>query len=233
MVLAVAVSAARVGLWPLGSVPYSQIRTTSPTRHRDDCSGYVSMILGLATPGLSTVGLRNLVDPIPVGQLRRGDLLGNLGPGTEGDAGHVQWVDSVSATGTVTVFEQTGGSAGPHRNTYKRPGFPAWRVRGVDPTPAPPVSGDDDMPMYLLKTPSDHHYRGDGLWYAPIMTGAELEGWQNLVPPERRFEGVNLAWWGRDVTTVALAGSGPGGGGLTEKQVEDAAFRGAQRAEKE
>lgn len=90
---------------------------------------------------------------------------------------------------------------------------------------------EDDMPMYLLKTPTGHQYRGDGLWYAPIMTGAELEGWQNLVPPARRFEGVDLAWWGRDVTTVA--GPGASSGGLTVAQAEEAAFQGAQRAERE
>jgi surface antigen len=123
------------------------------------------MILGLATPGLSTVSLRDLVDPIPASQLRRGDLLGNLGPGTEGNNGHVQWVDSVGINGAVTVYEQTGGSVGPHRNTYKRPGFPAWRVRGVD-VAAPTIEqGDPDM-ILIVQKGSGQTFTYNGVWRA-------------------------------------------------------------------
>lgn len=187
MVLAVAESAGRVGLWPLGTVAYSQSTAKSPTKHRDDCSGYVSMILGLATPGLSTVGLRDLVDPILVSQLRRGDLLGNLGPGTEGNAGHVQWVDSVSAT-SVTVYEQTGGSAGPHRNTYKRPGFPAWRVRGAD-AAAPTKSGVPDM-ILIVQKGTGATYTYNGVWRSYQGNPKVVAGLQSIGVPTLAVDDV-------------------------------------------
>lgn len=229
MVLAVAESAGRVGLWPLGSVVYSQSTTRSPTKHRDDCSGFVCMILGLPTPGLSTVGLRDLVDPIPASDIRRGDLLGNLGAGTEGNAGHVQWVDSVSPTGAVTVYEQTGGSAGPHHNTYKRPGFQAWRVRGAIDT-GPTIVEADEM-LYAVNAPNDPGvWLSNGLQRRGLSKLAELEGWLNQGPTRViRYTGVDLSWYGEPIITQAqieaaitrvLAKLPTGsGGGLTAEQI--------------
>jgi len=118
---------------------------------------------------------------------------------------------------TITAaFPEDGGTHTDVGNEFPWDVFMALVTGGADSgqvfpggSTSPQVEeSESDMPMYLLKTPAGHQYRGDGLWYAPIMTGAELEGWQNLVPPERRFELVDLSWWGRDVTTVALAGSG-------------------------
>ncbi|MTE18897.1 hypothetical protein F0L17_07070 [Streptomyces sp. TRM43335] len=59
-----------------GPVPYSQTATWGG--YRTDCSGYVSMALGLWKPGPNTVGLatdRSLTTPIRVSDLRAGDLL--------------------------------------------------------------------------------------------------------------------------------------------------------------
>jgi hypothetical protein len=245
MVLAVAESASRVGLWPLGTVPYSQSTAKSPTGHRDDCSGYVSMILGLATPGLSTVGLRDLVDPIPVAEVRRGDLLGNLGPGTEGNAGHVQWVDAVSAT-SVTVYEQTGGSAGPHRNTYKRPGFPAWRVRGAADAVVDPIqSGAPDM-ILIVQKGTGATYTYNGVWRSyqgnpDVVKSLVGIGVPMLAVDDVGQYGIEFAAAeyyadrdrsrAADTKVVAAGGDDSGDGGLTYEQTVAAAREGAELAE--
>lgn len=249
MVLAVAESAGRVGLWPLGSVVYSQSTTRSPTKHRDDCSGFVCMILGLPTPGLSTVGLRDLVDPIPASDIRRGDLLGNLGAGTEGNAGHVQWVDSVSPSGAVTVYEQTGGSAGPHHNTYKRPGFQAWRVRGAIDTG--PTTVEDDMKPYIVnEAGSSALWLSDRITRRGLLDDEDVKG-QRLLGVSGEFWAIQpgtLSRWGvpvhavqpREFSPEALAAiraearaGAEEGAGLSAQELEDAAFKGAQRAEDE
>lgn len=97
--------------------------------YRGDCSGFVSMALHLPGPGPSTVDLANVVKSIPAAQLKQGDLLGNLGPGTGGQAGHVQlfvrWANPAHTK--VVVAEQghlsAGGSAPsyPHEKTYSYP----------------------------------------------------------------------------------------------------------------
>ncbi|WP_228991251.1 hypothetical protein [Streptomyces sp. DH8] len=56
--------------------------------YRTDCSGFVSMALHL-TYSPSTVYLGDHMDRIGWEDLRPGDAVGTLGPGTGGDAGHV------------------------------------------------------------------------------------------------------------------------------------------------
>ena len=49
-----------------------------------------------------------------------------------------------------------------------------------------------------------------------------------------RYADVDLSWYGIDVRTLSGGdGSSSGGGGLTVAQTEEAAFQGAQRAERE
>ncbi|MFD5145207.1 hypothetical protein [Streptomyces sp. NPDC058401] len=56
--------------------------------YRTDCSGFVSMALHLSWSP-STVTLHEVLDPIAWEDLKPGDAVGTLGPGTGGDAGHV------------------------------------------------------------------------------------------------------------------------------------------------
>jgi hypothetical protein len=66
--------------------------------YRTDCSGYVAMALNMWKPGPNTVDLVNSVHQISKGDLRTGDLIGHIGPGTAGPNGHVlifdRWIDS-------------------------------------------------------------------------------------------------------------------------------------------
>ncbi|MFB6893424.1 NlpC/P60 family protein [Kitasatospora sp. NPDC056327] len=57
-------------------VPYSQHRNWKDG-YRQDCSGFVSMALGLPKPGANTVALKNKgwTRPIKMSELRRGDLV--------------------------------------------------------------------------------------------------------------------------------------------------------------
>src|SRR5947209_17680627 len=83
--------------WGGGPVPY--LSSADPTTwfggYRRDCSGYASMALGLAGPGLNTGGLAARSTPIPKAELRPGDLL--IDPAPNG-AGHVlifdRWADT-------------------------------------------------------------------------------------------------------------------------------------------
>lgn len=62
------------------------------SRYRGDCSGFVSMALHLVDDGAggpTTVELAGDLTPIPAGKLRRGDVVGVVGAGTSGQAGHV------------------------------------------------------------------------------------------------------------------------------------------------
>jgi hypothetical protein len=152
-------------VWPLGSVPYSMAATGSPTGHRQDCSGYASACLGLPPPGESTVTLvtRGLVRPIGWDEMRPGDLVGRMGPGTEGAAGHVMVVVAVTDR-MYTVLEQRGGVPGPVRGIYQM-GGPA----GYRPYRSVAVSiEEDDMPLtdvelarialYVLQGSDDRGY---------------------------------------------------------------------------
>ncbi|MFF9480376.1 hypothetical protein [Streptomyces sp. NPDC014733] len=102
-------------------VPYSQT-TYWKDGYRQDCSGYVSMTLGLPTPGTNTVGLandRSLTRPISLGELTPGDLL--IDADGDSNTRHVvifeKWNDA--AHSSYTAYEQRGGHGTDHRSlTY-------------------------------------------------------------------------------------------------------------------
>ncbi|WP_328479079.1 NlpC/P60 family protein [Actinoplanes sp. NBC_00393] len=101
--------------WSGGPVPY--LSSGNPADwfrgYRRDCSGYVSMALGLAGPGLNTSGLAAHSTVIDKMQLRPGDLLINTAPNLRG---HVvlfeRWSDQSMTS--YYGFEQTGGSGTLH-----------------------------------------------------------------------------------------------------------------------
>jgi hypothetical protein len=110
---------ARTGLWLPNTVEYSQSETDSPTGHRKDCSGYVSMCLDLPTPGLSTVSLVTSGAVYPIGweEIQPGDLIGHLGEGTSGNDGHVRLYIGRTESGAYQWWEQAIGSTGPDLST--------------------------------------------------------------------------------------------------------------------
>ncbi|MFJ6747839.1 hypothetical protein ACIQNI_06530 [Streptomyces sp. NPDC091266] len=106
-------------------VPYSQGKVWKDG-YRQDCSGYVSMTLGLPTPGTNTVGLantRSITRPIQVGELKPGDLL--IDAAGTNNTRHVvifeKWNND--AHSSYTAYEQRGGHGTDHRSlTYGLPG---------------------------------------------------------------------------------------------------------------
>lgn len=102
--------------WSGGPVPY--LSSGNPADwfqgYRRDCSGYVSMALGLEGPGLNTSGLAARSTIITKSALRPGDLLINTAPNLRG---HVvlfeRWAD-VSMT-RYYGYEQTGSGDTQHR----------------------------------------------------------------------------------------------------------------------
>ncbi|MGP9539497.1 SH3 domain-containing protein [Brachybacterium sp. AOP43-C2-M15] len=99
--------------WVDRGVPYSmEDYTHGPDgrQYRTDCSGFVSMAYGLDT-SYSTVTLPEHFTEISKGDLQPGDIIGNLGPGSGGAAGHVViftgWTDDSQTT--FGVIEQAGG----------------------------------------------------------------------------------------------------------------------------
>ncbi|NLE97837.1 MAG: C40 family peptidase [Propionibacterium sp.] len=101
--------------WVNRRVPYSMYANTHDRNgrlYRTDCSGFVSMALHLSGSP-STVTLTSYgVHWIPKSSMLPGDLIGNLGPGTGGAAGHVVifngWVDSSQTR--FYALEQRGGA---------------------------------------------------------------------------------------------------------------------------
>ncbi|RAJ68910.1 hypothetical protein K378_01799 [Streptomyces sp. Amel2xB2] len=99
-------------------VPYSQTQTWSDG-YRQDCSGYVSMTLGLWKSGPNTVELatnRDLTTPINLGDLKPGDLL--IDADGSNTTRHVVifegWTDDSHTA--YSAFEQRGGHGTDHRN---------------------------------------------------------------------------------------------------------------------
>jgi len=115
---------------------------------RTDCSGYVSMCLELARPGLSTVTFvtEGYIQPINQDELLPGDLVGHCGPGTGGDAGHIVLFDRWDqGHATYWAYEFHGGpQRGPEHSLIHYPyhgldGYQAYRYQGItgDPPDTP------------------------------------------------------------------------------------------------
>lgn len=102
-------------------VPYSQNAHWSDG-YRQDCSGYVSMALGLRAPGETTVGLANnrgITRPIGMGELQPGDLvidaIGNSN--TRHAVIFERWNDAAHTS--YLAYEQRSGPGTSHRTlTY-------------------------------------------------------------------------------------------------------------------
>ncbi|GAA3177821.1 hypothetical protein GCM10010451_28510 [Streptomyces virens] len=134
-----------------GPVPYSQSKVWSDG-YRQDCSGYVSMTLGLWKPGPNTVGLagdRSLTTPIRLGSLKPGDLL--IDASGSNTTRHVvifeKWTDSSRTS--YWAYEQRGTYGTTHRklsyglnagSEYK-PYRPVNISDGSTPAPPPPSTG--------------------------------------------------------------------------------------------
>ncbi|MFE2021465.1 peptidoglycan-binding protein [Streptomyces sp. NPDC059499] len=103
-----------------GPVPYSMERNWKDG-YRQDCSGYVSMALGLGKPGLNTVGLADSRNGVTkrlssVSQLTKGDLLIDYST-TDGDFRHVvifeKWANASHSA--YWAYEQRGTYGTTHR----------------------------------------------------------------------------------------------------------------------
>lgn len=137
-------------MWAQGSVPYSQNTIQQPTGYRQDCSGYVSMAWGIPPnenggwggQNTATLVTRGYMKEIPAADLKPGDAVGNCGPGSEGDAGHIvlfeKWFNQDPNNDDYYLLEQAGGVKGWRRRlvTYPYPGmgappWKAWRFVGI------------------------------------------------------------------------------------------------------
>ncbi|MCQ4205942.1 peptidoglycan-binding domain-containing protein [Streptomyces longispororuber] len=103
-----------------GPVPYSMERNWKDG-YRQDCSGYVSMALGLGKPGLNTVGLADSRNGVTkrlgsVSQLLKGDLLIDYST-SDGDFRHVvifeKWANASHSA--YWAYEQRGTYGTTHR----------------------------------------------------------------------------------------------------------------------
>ncbi|PKX89972.1 putative NlpC/P60-like cell-wall peptidase [Aspergillus novofumigatus IBT 16806] len=109
--------------WVSRHVPYSMNKVypdPQGRKYRTDCSGFVSMALHANSPGYSTVSLPEIAKAISWNDLKPGDLVGTLGPGTGGAAGHVtlflSWADSSKKEYNTLECRGTYGCV-----KYKRP----------------------------------------------------------------------------------------------------------------
>lgn len=96
----------RAQKWSKNPVPYSMEKYKDG--YRTDCSGYVSLAYKLGE-SYSTVNLPNVVEPIKKDELKSGDIIGYLGPGSGGANGHVvifeKWADKEHTK--YYTYEQT------------------------------------------------------------------------------------------------------------------------------
>lgn len=106
----------RAMYWVDKNVPYS-MNDNHPDpkgrKYRTDCSGFVSMAFHLRESE-NTVSLPEHVKAIGWRSLRKGDIVGTLGPGTAGADGHVVifngWANAAHTK--FHTLEQRGGGAG-------------------------------------------------------------------------------------------------------------------------
>jgi cell wall-associated NlpC family hydrolase len=115
--------------WPGGGpVPYLSSNAAADLfdGYRRDCSGYVSMALGLPGPGLNTIQLAQQSTPISRADLQPGDLMINP---AAGGAGHVvlfeQWAEA--AMTSYYGFEQSG-DGGTHYRQIPYPYFGPYTI---------------------------------------------------------------------------------------------------------
>lgn len=172
-------------VWGVQTVPYSMVSTNTPTGHRADCSGYASAVLGLATPGLSTVTLvtSGAVKRVGWEELAPGDLLMIGGPGTEGANGHVAVYTGREGVSYV-VWEQSGGMWGPHRSLWVKPdrsGYLPYRLANLTPEQAPTTEVD----MFRLIDPEGAQFVIQVNPLSP--TGFSYVSWGNEVQPQIRI----------------------------------------------
>ncbi|WP_194917346.1 C40 family peptidase [Catenulispora rubra] len=92
--------------------------------YRTDCSGYVSMAFHLSGSP-STIDLPSYVHSISKADLQPGDILGVLGPGTGGNAGHVLIFDGWADSGhTQYNAWEDSGDQGVHHGVIPYPYWP-------------------------------------------------------------------------------------------------------------
>lgn len=177
--------------WPYRGVPYSQSSTWSDG-YRQDCSGFVSMCLGIARPGDSTVSLvtNGHVTRIDGGGLAGGDVVGLLGPGTGGNGGHVllfeAWTGPVG--GNYWGWEQSGDGPGPIRRIIGYPydgmsGYAAYRYVGA--------TGNIGSPVDLDHISGLEQWRAAEAEYLRRKAESDVEGFVR-VDPSPEFDDVHV-----------------------------------------
>ena len=162
--------------WHGEPVPYSM--STDPATwfggYRRDCSGYVSMALGLPGPGLTTAELAARSTPITKTDLQPGDLLINP---AHGGAGHVvifeRWADPEMTS--YLGYEQSG-DGGTHHRVIPYAYF--GRV------PAEPV------PRWLLACRGDLGCRGRPRRFVEGGAVSELRWWAGGIGPPVDADGT-------------------------------------------
>lgn len=116
----------RAKSWLDARVPYNQNSwyTNQYGRYRQDCSGFVSMALGLSS-SYTTVTLPQVMHPISKEDLRPGDFMLNTAPGNSGHTAiFVRWVDS-SHTRYVS-WEENGAQGYAFEQVVPYPYWPSW-----------------------------------------------------------------------------------------------------------
>ncbi len=124
---------ARGRYWTSQGVPYSMSGYTNDPQgkiYRTDCSGLVSMSLHL-DDSLSTVTLPSQCYQISKAELKPADIVGNLGGGTAGAAGHVMifngWVDESMTT--FRTIEETPPRAVERTRTWGAAAYCSYAFR--------------------------------------------------------------------------------------------------------
>jgi len=165
-------------LWPQNGITYSQSvlrANTEGEKYRTDCSGYVSMCWHTPTSGsgdwggYSTVTFvtQGIMHEIPFSDLRPGDAIGECGPDTDGDGGHIMlWLSGGTARGARALIRDFGSTPGWKERTVTIPAeYKAYRFAGVveDGTTGP--TGWDGKPAQIAAGAAfplrAGHYYGD------------------------------------------------------------------------
>jgi hypothetical protein len=187
-------------LWPDGTVVYQQWGTNSPTGDRPDCSGYVGGCCWNIPVPVNTVTLvtDGWMYEVPFADRRKGDAFGLCGPGTSGDAGHIQLYIKDTATG-LFIAEQAGGPPGPRHRTIKNitAGYKTYRFRDIADGSA---TEEDDVKFF--REPNGGIYMQDGvdvatrlpiLW--PVHNPGAWEEYASFGYSYTQVAGIDWRWW--------------------------------------